>query len=349
MHDHPKVTSMRCLLVPSLAAILALSVSLGAAETVVTPVIAAQAPAAIDPATPESAVLLPARVLRDNDFKAFFLSLPGDEQDKARTDWAAAQQAAKAAATGQPGAPNPQDGINAVLARLLAPGAVDALLAEAEPQLAQMNPQELSQGLAMTAGFLPMMLGGQQGAAAKDPGNVKRIAALQGLLTDASQWVLTAGLNDKAKLKEALGHLVAGAQALGAKDFSELQALPLEDFLARLSPLIKEVKAALRVYDIEVDAFLASVTATADAPAADAPPGQRTITVSIKAFGKPYSFPLTVERSGQHWILSPSNAAPFKGPAGGGDEAGGPAAPVEIAPAAPAAPVDITPAAPVTP
>ena len=334
---------MRRLLVPSLAAVLALSAPLCAADAAPAPAVTAQAPAAIDPATPESAVLLPARVLRDNDFKAFFLSLPAEEQDKARTEWTAAQQAAKNAANGQPGAPNPQEGINAVLAKLLAPGAVEGLLAEAEPQLAQMNPQELSQGLAMTAGFLPMMLGNQQGPGAKDPGNAKRIAALQGLLTDASQWVLTAGLNDKAKLKEALTHLVAGAQALGVKDFSELQALPLEDFLARLSPLIKEVKAALQVYDMGVDDFLGSVTASADAPAADANPAQRTITVGLRAFGKPYSFPLAVERSGQHWILSPSNAAPFKGAAGAGEEA-----PVEIAPAAgPAAPVEVTPAAPV--
>ena len=346
---------MRRPLVPALLALFAMTAPMLAAEAVApapAPV-QVQAPV-IDPAQPESAILLPVKVLKDNDFKAFFLSLPAAEQDKARGDWKQAQEASK-----QPGAEANQAEFNAFLARLLAPGAVDALVAQAEPQLAQLNPQEASQGLQMMAGFLPMMLQANPQPGAKDPATQQRVAAyvtlLQGLCTDASQWILTAGLNDKAKLKEALTHLVAGAQALGVKDAADLQALPLEEFLGRLTPLVKEAKAALAIYGVEVDAFLTSVTVAAVAPAAGAPADDRTLNVSLKAFGKPYTVPVIVTRSENHWVVSPVNGAPFAALAGGGagaegapiaDPAGtGPGMPLEIAPAAPAG----TPAAPVTP
>ena len=334
-------------LAPALLVIAALSAPAWSVEGVTpapAPVPAAfPALRAIDPAAPESAVLLPARVLKDNDFKAFFLSLPAAEQDKARADWKAAQQSAQ-----QPGAAQQQAEFNAFLGRLLSPTAVDDLMAEAEPQLAQLNPQEASQGLQMMAGFLPMMLQANQQPGAQDPAAQQRVTAavtlLQGLCTDASQWILTAGINDKAKLRKAITHLVAGAKALQVKEAADLQALPLEEFLARLTPLVAEAKNALAIYDLQADAFLQSITATADAPGAN--PEERTLRVGLVAFGKPYTIPVVVTRSGQHWVLSPTNGAPFApmmGGPGAGGPGDGPGMPLEAPAAEPA------PAAPITP
>lgn len=343
---------MRLLLAPSLA-VLALTAPLfGADAAAPAPApapVAAGAPAVIDASAPESAVLLPARVLKDNDFKAFFLNMPAEDQAKAQADWKKAQER-----LGQPGADGQAQGLaeaNAFLARLLAPDAVDALTTEATPKLADFNPQEVSKGLQTMATMLPMMM--QGGAQPANPEVAKERAAwmalFQGVMSDASAWVLVAGINDPVKLKEAIGHLVTGAKALGVTDANELQKLPLEEFLGRLKPVIAAAKNALGVYDLKLDAFLGSLTAKSVSGTGD----ERLLSVDLKAFGKAYTIPLHVTKKGQHWVLSEKNGEALGGmkqmiPGAGGPETEAEAAPLQIQPAVqPAGEAPV--AAPITP
>ncbi len=258
--------------------------------------------------TPESAIQLPVAVLRGNDFKAFYVQLPAEYKAKAEADWKKAQDEAKSGSNAK------QAGeMNEMLAKFLAPDAVDKIVKENEPKLAEMNPQEWSQNLQMAAGFLPMLLGQPQPGQTPEQAKTKQALAgmLQGILTDASSWLLTAGINDPKKLRSAVEHLVTGAKALGVKDVTELQKLGFEDFLGRLGPIVKEAKGAAGVYDIQIDGFLDSIKAVATAPVPGASPDERTLDVSFSAFGKPYTFPVNVMRKNGSWTVSPKNAEPF--------------------------------------
>jgi hypothetical protein len=288
---------MRRFLVPAFAAVVAFSspeLVVQAAETASTAIAA----------TPEAAVLLPVKVLRSNDFKGFYALMPAADKAKAEAEWKKAQADAKSGAKAKD-----VDEINQFLAKLLAPDAVDQLTKENESRLAEFKPQEISQGLQMAAGFLPMLL--SQPTPGQTPEQAKNKQALagmlQGMLTDASGWILTAGLNDPKKLRAATEHLVAGAKQLGVKNVDDLQALSFEDFLGRLGPLVLEAKGAASVYDIGVDKFLDSVKAEAAPIAAGAADTQRTLTVGFTAFGKAYSFPVQVEKKDNAWIISPKN------------------------------------------
>jgi hypothetical protein len=255
-------------------------------------------------AKPESAVLLPVQVLLSNDFRGFYSLLPAADQAKAEAQWKQAQQQAKAN-----GKQADLAEIDQTLARLLAPDALDSLTKEYEPKLNEVNPQDLSQSLKMAAMFVPMMLAQPQPGQTPEQAQAKKLLSdtLAGILTDASTWVLTAGVNDPKKLRGALEHLIAGAKGLGVTQVADLQALSFGDFLGRLAPLIKEAKLAAAVYDLQIDQFLGSITAKAAEPAAGASPDERTLTVTFTAFGKPYSFPVQVMKQGGAWIISPKN------------------------------------------
>ena len=108
------------------------------------PVASAAVP--VDPATPESAVLLPVQVLRNDDFKGFFRSLPAEDQAKAEAQWTDARTHLS---------PQEAKRFNETMALLLAPDAVEQLLALAQPRLQEMNPQKMSQEVAMFSGLLP--------------------------------------------------------------------------------------------------------------------------------------------------------------------------------------------------
>jgi hypothetical protein len=290
---------MRCLIAPALALVLGIGHAVAADP----------APKTFDPKDPISAVMTPVTLLRSNDFKGFYELMPAEDKAKAETEWKASQ--AKAAAGGDMGDQGQMAEFNAFLAKCLAPNAVETLYAEAEPKLADINPQEISQQLQMFSGMVPMMAmqqGGQQ-----DPQKQQFVTALGGMMLGASQWILTAGLEDKAKLRQAITHLVAGAKGLGVKEVKELQALPLDQFLGRLGPVVKEMKAAAAIYDIQADPFLDSVKATAQGDG-----NERTLAVAFTAFGKPYTLPVKVELKDGHWVVSQKNAkAMSMGPMGG--------------------------------
>lgn len=299
---------MRRNLIPSLIALLALgggTTSVYAADPAVSP--APAAVAGIDATLPESAILLPAKVLRGNDFKAFFKTLPAEDRAKAENDWKETQVKAKS------GKPMDLTQVNETLAKLLDPNAVDMMFKEIEPKLAEIKPEEIAQQMQMGAAFIPMMF--SQPSPGQTPEQTKNKqmlgAMLSGIMTDASTWVPTAGLNDPLKLRRALEHLVDGAKSLGVKNIEELQALPFEEFLGRVGPLVKKAKAAAGVYDIQIDAFLDSIKAVPAAAPAAVSPDDKSLTMTCTIFGKPYSIPVLVTKKDGHWIVSPKNGEAF--------------------------------------
>jgi hypothetical protein len=281
--------STRCFLTATLVAVAGMTVQ--AADPVVT----------VDPSTPESAVLLPVQVLRANDYKTTYDALPADQKAAYEAKWKAQNDTA-----------NPKDDaqLDATLAKLLAPDAVDSLTKEYSPKLAnpELAPAKLSQNLMTFSAILPMMAGaGQPGQPGQPPAAGGPMAALipklQGLLQDAAAWVPTAGINDTTHLHDAITHIVAGTKALGFTSAKQMRALSLDDFLGHLGPATKEFKLAIATYNAPVDTFLDGVTAKAEPGDGD----HRILDVGFSLFGKPYSAPVKVDKADGHWEISPDN------------------------------------------
>lgn len=308
---------MRRFIAPALALVLGMSAVVAADP----------APKLPDPKDPTSAIMTPVALLRSNDFKGFYELMPAEDQAKAQAEWdkARTETAAGKASEGKDSEGKMAE-FNAFMAKCLAPDAVDQLMLEAEPKLVDMKPDEVSQGLQMMGAMLPMMAMQGQGGKKADPEQQQLMGAVGGMMMDASQWVLTAGIDDPKKLRSAIEKLVAGAKALGVKDSKDLQALPLDEFLGRLGPVVKEMKAALAIYDLQLDPLLDSVKATAKGEG-----NERSLAVSFKAFGKPYALPVKVELKDGHWMVSPKNAKGLPGGNPMGGDAGGenPAMPMD--------------------
>jgi hypothetical protein len=271
-----------------------------------------------DPSTPEGAVLPAVKALHDNDFKALFALMPAEDQAKAQDGWKQSQTN-----------PDPKSDaqFDQMLGQLLDPKAVDNLAAQAEPQLKTMDLTKTSQGIMAMSGLLPMLAA--QNGKQLTPDDQKGLAMVQNLLNDVAAWIPKSGINDDKKLRDALEHVVAGAKALGVKDSKELHALAFDDLLTRVGPMLKELKSALAVYDLQADKLLESVKATS---AGDG--DQRTLTVSFTAFGRPYETPVKVQKVNGKWVMAngaPAGLDAFKGmlpglpgaaPAGGGQGEG---------------------------
>ncbi|MBA3707571.1 MAG: hypothetical protein H0W83_01980 [Planctomycetes bacterium] len=252
--------------------------------------------ATVDPSKPEAAVLLPASVLRHNDFKSFFAALPAEEQTKAELEWKKAQANPDAKDTKQ---------FDLAMEKLLAPDAVDQFMAQIEPQLKAIDTKGLSENLKMISGLLPMFLQQSQAqAGASAEAQQKNIAMVQSLMSDAADWLLKSGVEDPVKLRTAIGHLVAGAKSLNVADAKALQALPLTDVLDRFGPMVDEIKQAVAVYDLQVDGFLDSITATSNGTG-----DTRQLDVGFSAFGRSYQIPVKVENKGGKWSVSSDNGA----------------------------------------
>jgi hypothetical protein len=295
---------------PAIASLI-LGAALGAGETPTVPppagapaatapggAPAATAPAAIPGApalAPEASLKQWVLALRSNDLALLYRALTSEQRALVEKTWTVQAATPDADADKQ---------VNSGLGLLLSPTAVDLLVAQAEPDLATLNPQDLVIGLQQIGGFLALA-----GSQPKAPGDAPTLdfIALQGFLADIGGWIPLAGINDVAKLHRAVEHVVAGAKSLGVKNALEVRALKTADVLHRLSAALSEIKAALLVYGLDANALLDSITfATADG-AGD----QRLVTIGFTAFGHPHLIPVKVVRKNDAWTLAEGKDSPF--------------------------------------
>ncbi len=248
----------------------------------------------LDPATPDGLVATWAKALRSNDLKGLFALLPREQQAMAERQYADNVTRADA---------NDDLQVNAFLALMQQPSAVDMLMSQAQPALAQVKPDELVAGLQQIAGFL--------GAAAQQPAQpgtaAMDVAGLQGFVNDVAAWIPKAGLNDKVKLRAALVHVVAAIKGTGFTTAAQMRALALRDLLGKVSPALTEVKAALAVYDLKLDAMLDSFAVTKVEGEGDA----RSLTLGWTAFGKPHSTVVKMVKKDLSWTVAEGKDSPL--------------------------------------
>ncbi len=248
----------------------------------------------LDPATPDGLVASWVKALRTNDLKGLFALLPKEQQAQAERQYGDNISHADA---------NDDLQVNAFLALMQQPGAVDMLMSQAQPALAQIKPDELVAGLQQIAGYLGMAA--QQPAPAGVP--AMDVAGLQGFVGDLAAWIPKAGLDDQAKLRAALAHVVAAIKGTGFTTAAQMRSLALKDLLGKVGPALAEIKAALAVYDLKLDALLDSFAVTKVDGDGDA----RTLTLGWTAFGKPHSTAVKMVKKDQAWTVAEGKDSPL--------------------------------------
>jgi hypothetical protein len=233
------------------------------------------------PLTPEAQVAAMVQPLRNNDLGTLFKMAPADKQAEAVANWKKVATEVK---------PDQKAQFDQFLATMLAPNAVDTLMAAAEPQLKQVNPQELVGYVQMFGGMAAMQM-------ANDPSTADLGKNLQQLVADVAAWVPKAGIEDPKKLREALTSAVAAVKSLGVKNADEFYALEFGEMLKRCGGALKEGKAALKVYGLEVDKFLESVKLVDVVGTGDT----RTAKAQVTAFDHPYTIPVTLVLKDGRW------------------------------------------------
>ena len=250
-----------------------------------------------DPASPEFVVAAPVQALRSNDVLALFKSMPAEEQEKARQEWKEKSTTIS---------PSERAEIDEKLALLLDPKAVDNLMAMVEPQLRQINPQEMAGMLQMFGGIAAMQLAQQPAFAATGQ-------SLQTLATDLATWLPTSGIEKPENMRKAITSVVDAAKALGVANADEMLALELDEFLTRGSAALKEAKRAFAPYGIDVDAFLDTVALVNVKGEGD----KRTADLKFTAFSHDVVFPVPLTQKEGKWVIDDQamkqNLAPLMG------------------------------------
>ncbi len=254
--------------------------------------------AAVDLSAPESAVTVPVTALKTNDFVSLFKALPAADQAKAKAEWDNSRRNMS---------PSDKAQFSEQMDKFLAPNAVDVIVAEAEPNLADLNPAEMAAGVQMFGGMMAMQM-------AQDPKTKDQGALLQQLVMDVAGWLPTSGIEQPAKLRQSATHFVNGVKALGVSNADELIALELDELLTRGGKATAELKKSFDVYGLNVDGLLGSIALNNLVGTGDARSGLLTFT----AFGNPYKLPVDLKKKDGYWVFDTDKAAAALAPMTGG-------------------------------
>ena len=140
------------------------------------------------------------------------------------------------------------------IAKLLAPGAIDELMAQAEPQMAALKPQ-----MAM---YIPMGIGMAQQAISSnaDLTDVQKKQATQ-MVGALQGWAMKTDLTDPNRLRKALTELASGVRATNIATLDQLQGLSFDQMLGKGGVMFGSIKRAFNAYDLNMDEMFSSLKA----------------------------------------------------------------------------------------
>jgi hypothetical protein len=132
------------------------------------------------------------------------------------------------------------------LAKIAGPGAVDALMAQIEPQLEAMKPQ-MSAMITMGLGAAQMQIPEN-----KDLTESQKAQALA-VLNGVQGWAMQTDFADAGKLRAALTHVSEAVSATGITTLDQVHALKFEEALDKGSIVFVGLKKALNEYGLNLD------------------------------------------------------------------------------------------------
>lgn len=243
-------------------------------------------------ATPDGAINAAVGHLREGDFVQFVTAaLPPAEVERMRANWQKAMQE-------DPTSEDEARDFRESLAKLTAPDAVDALMAEIEPRLVEFETK--------TAPQMPAMVGMGRGLLQSGIQENQELTAEQktqakAMVDAIGDWVTSTPFTDRARVRQALTHLVESARALGVSELDQLRALSFDEALAKGSIAWAGASKALAVYGLSIDDALASTRAETVKTEGDT----ATVRVSSQFLGKPLSTDVEMVRVDGRWYGKP--------------------------------------------
>lgn len=174
--------------------------------------------------------------------------------------------------------------------KLVADGAVDKMMTEAEPQLQQMK-QQLPMMLPMFQGMATMSV--SENTELSDDQKAAATGALNGLFT----WAQSADLANSDKLRQALTIAHERGRSLNINSLDDVKALEFNQMLAKGSVMLGAVKEILNVYGLSLDDMAGSLKAEQVEATADT----AKIRTSYTLFGQQISYDTEMVRQDGRW------------------------------------------------
>jgi anthranilate/para-aminobenzoate synthase component I len=227
--------------------------------------------------------------LREGDFVGLLqTSLPADRYAKIKADW-------KAKIAAEPATAEDKKEFADMMAKLTAADAETALYAELEPHLAKAEAEMAAQ--------LPLMVGMGRGFAVQSINESSKLSPEQkqqaSEFVDAfAKWVEGAKFFDRDKAKAAIAAAVKTARGLEITTLDQVEAMEFEQAMQKAGQVYLGLKDVLKVYELDLDAALASVDASVVKEAAD----QATVKVAYTLFGQPLSFETAMTKRDERWF-----------------------------------------------
>lgn len=251
---------------------------------------AGETPKAVAAATsnPADAITATADKLKNNDVLGVIqLTVPPQYYDKMKAEW-------KADLNKEPVTEEDRLEFQAMMAKLTAPDAETALMAEAEPELAKFETEMAAQ--------MPLMVGMGQGFVMQAiQANETMTAAQKKQAGDVvgamAAWLQGVQFADRALAKQAIGHAVTTARELDLKTLDEARALEFEPAMQKAGVAFKGVKDVLAVYGLKLDEAFDSVKASVVSETGDT----AVVKVDYTVFNQPLSFESPMVRIDGRW------------------------------------------------
>lgn len=181
------------------------------------------------------------------------------------------------------------------IAKLIAPGAIDELMAIAEPEMAALKPQ-----MAM---YIPMGIGiAQQSISANadlSEAQKKQATEMVGAL---QTWAMKTDFTDPNRLRKALTELATGVRSTNVTTLDQLQGLSFDQMLGKGGVLFGSMKRAFNAYDLNMDAVFASVKAEQISMSGDT----ALVKTSMTFLGQPMSSETQMVKSDGRWYSKDS-------------------------------------------
>ena len=143
---------------------------------------------------------------------------------------------------------------NESFGRLTAAGAVDSIMKEIEPKLAEYKGQ-LPGYIAMGAGALQMQVANSSVSAEEKASATKAITAIQ-------TWASKTDFADPKRARNAVTALVDAATSINLKTPEDVKALSFEQAMEKVGVCLGGLKKALNAYDFDLDGILGSLKVT---------------------------------------------------------------------------------------
>jgi len=240
-------------------------------------------------ATPTDAITESARLLKQGDLLAVVkLSVPPAEFERMKARWS--DEAAREQPTEEE-----RKQFAEMMAKLTAPDAETALMAEFEPHLAKYDAEMAAQ--------MPLMVGMGRGFAVqaiqenKEFTPEQKVQATQ-TLDAIAKWLGETNFGDRERARRAVEVAVATAREVDLQTLEQVHALSFEQMLQKAGVAFVGIKDLLAVYGFGLDGIFDSVGAELVSEQGDT----ALVKVNYRMFEQPLSFQTEMTRVDGRWF-----------------------------------------------